>query len=175
MVDAQKSALKKLTTCLREAESQKAELINDLDEERKKLEREVSKNESISTDPSNAVESSSTSLPVCFFPQNQMLQVYNYKTYYMIDWFVIELLFVQDASGDVEEKLKLESTVNELQKKLTEEATAKKQITLLLLEDRKKMATLYLEEKKRSEDLNHLLREEKSKVSKWHPYKLLFP
>ena len=80
--------------------------------------------------------------------------------------FVIELLFVQDASGDVEEKLKLESTVNELQKKLTEEATAKKQITLLLLEDRKKMATLYLEEKKRSEDLNHLLREEKSKVSK---------
>ena len=85
------------------------------------------------------------------------------------------MLFVQDASGDVEEKLKLESTVNELQKKLTEEATAKKQITLLLLEDRKKMATLYLEEKKRSEDLNHLLREEKSKVSKWLPYRLLFP
>ena len=83
------------------------------------------------------------------------------------------MLFVQDASGDVEEKLKLESTVNELQKKLTEEATAKKQITLLLLEDRKKMATLYLEEKKRSEDLNHLLREEKSKVSKWLPHKLL--
>ena len=93
----------------------------------------------------------------------------------MVDSFLIELLFVQDASGDVEEKLKLESTVNELQKKLTEEATAKKQITLLLLEDRKKMATLYLEEKKRSEDLNHLLREEKSKVSEWLPYKLLFP
>lgn len=92
----------------------------------------------------------------------------------MIDSFVIESLFIQNASGDVEEKLKLESTVNELQKKLTEEATAKKQITLLLLEDRKKMATLYLEEKKRSEDLNHLLREEKSKVSKWLPYRLLF-
>ena len=92
----------------------------------------------------------------------------------MVDSLLIELLFVQDASGDVEEKLKLESTVNELQKKLTEEATAKKQITLLLLEDRKKMATLYLEEKKRSEDLNHLLREEKSKVSECLPYKLLF-
>jgi len=92
----------------------------------------------------------------------------------MVDSLLIELLFVQDARRDVEEKLKLESTVNELQKKLTEEATAKKQITLLLLEDRKKMATLYLEEKKRSEDLNHLLREEKSKVSKWLPYKLLF-
>ena len=98
-----------------------------------------------------------------------------YKTHYMVDSLLIELLFVQDASGDVEEKLKLESTVNELQKKLTEEATAKKQITLLLLEDRKKMATLYLEEKKRSEDLNHLLREEKSKVGECLPYKLLFP
>lgn len=64
-----------------------------------------------------------------------------------------------------EERVKLESQIEELQKKLAEEATAKKQITLLLLEDRKKMATLYLEEKKRSEDLNHLLREEKSKVN----------
>ena len=160
---------------MREAESQKAELISDLEEERKKLEREVSKNESISTDPSNPVDASSTVPLVCFFVKNQILMVYSYKTYYMVDSFVIEFLFVQDASGDVEEKLKLESTVNELQKKLTEEATAKKQITLLLLEDRKKMATLYLEEKKRSEDLNHLLREEKSKVSKWLPYKLLFP
>ena len=75
LVDAQKSALKKLTTCLREAESQKAELINDLEEERKKLEREVSKNESISTDPSSAVDSSSTVPQVCFFAQNQMLKV----------------------------------------------------------------------------------------------------
>ena len=64
-----------------------------------------------------------------------------------------------------EERVKLEAQIEDLQKQLTEEATAKKQITLLLLEDRKKMATLYLEEKKRSEDLNHLLREEKSKVS----------
>ena len=60
--------------------------------------------------------------------------------------------------------MKLEAQIEDLQKQLTEEATAKKQITLLLLEDRKKMATLYLEEKKHSEDLNHLLREEKSKV-----------
>ena len=70
----------------------------------------------------------------------------------------------QDAVKSNEERIKLESQIEELQKKLSEEATAKKQITLLLLEDRKKMATLYLEEKKRSEDLNHLLREEKSKV-----------
>ena len=45
LVDAQKSALKKLTTCLREAESQKAELTNDLEEQKRKLEQEVSKNE----------------------------------------------------------------------------------------------------------------------------------
>ena len=73
-------------------------------------------------------------------------------------------IWFQDAVKSNEERIKLESQIEELQKKLSEEATAKKQITLLLLEDRKKMATLYLEEKKRSEDLNHLLREEKSKV-----------
>ena len=44
LVDAQKSALKKLTTCLREAECQKTELMKDLDDQRKKLEKEVSKN-----------------------------------------------------------------------------------------------------------------------------------
>lgn len=36
---------------------------------------------------------------------------------------------------------------------------------MTLVEDRKKMAALYLEEKKRSEDLNRLLREERSKVN----------
>ena len=79
--------MKKLTTCLREAESQKAELINDLEDERKKLEIEVSKNESISTDPSNAVDSSSTVPPVCFFVQNQMLKVYYYK--YSMFYYII--------------------------------------------------------------------------------------
>ena len=72
---------------------------------------------------------------------------------------------LKETDNKSEDLVKLESQVEELQTKLAEEATAKKQITLLLLEDRKKMATLYLEEKKRSEDLNHLLREEKSKVS----------
>ena len=51
-----------------------------------------------------------------------------------------------------------------LKLRLKEEQESKKQITLLLLEDRKKMATLYLEEKKRTEDLGHLLRDEKGKV-----------
>ena len=46
-MDAQKTALKKLTTCLREAESQKAELIKDLEEERRNLERETSKSEAV--------------------------------------------------------------------------------------------------------------------------------
>ena len=47
LVDAQKSALKKLTTCLREAESQKGELMSDLEDERKKLEKEILKNEAV--------------------------------------------------------------------------------------------------------------------------------
>ena len=46
-MDAQKTALKKLTTCLREAESQKAELMKDLEEERRRLERETSKSEAV--------------------------------------------------------------------------------------------------------------------------------
>ena len=40
LVDAQKSALKKLTTCLREAESQKTALMKDLEEERSKIKQE---------------------------------------------------------------------------------------------------------------------------------------
>ena len=51
-----------------------------------------------------------------------------------------------------------------LKLRLKEEQESKKQITLLLLEDRKKMATLYLEEKKRTEDLGHLFRDERGKV-----------
>ena len=35
---------------------------------------------------------------------------------------------------------------------------------LVLMDDRQKMASLYMEEKKRSEDLNRQLREEKSRV-----------
>ena len=80
--------------------------------------------------------------------------------------YLFSILIDKEVENDAEDRTKLKAAVEELQKQLEEEATAKKQITLLLLEDRKKMATLYLEEKKRSEDLNHLLREEKSKVSK---------
>ena len=86
----------------------------------------------------------------------------NLKIFYV---YMCCYIYTQETDNKSEDLAKLESQVEELQKKLAEEATAKKQITLLLLEDRKKMATLYLEEKKRSEDLNHLLREEKSKVS----------
>ena len=40
-MDAQKTALKKLTTCLREAESQKTALMKDLEEERSKREHDT--------------------------------------------------------------------------------------------------------------------------------------
>ena len=73
-------------------------------------------------------------------------------------------LLSQELESEKESRQKLESEVEGLKLRLKEEQESKKQITLLLLEDRKKMATLYLEEKKRTEDLGHLLRDEKGKV-----------
>ena len=60
-----------------------------------------------------------------------------------------------------------DSNANELQQVQSTLATERKntkEMILVLMEDRRKMATLYMEEKKRSEDLTRQLREEKSKV-----------
>ena len=68
LVDAQKSALKKLTTCLREAESQKAELTKDLEDQKRKLEQEVSKNEA-------ALNSSKTDQPQSSLNQVSLFRI----------------------------------------------------------------------------------------------------
>jgi len=62
-----------------------------------------------------------------------------------------------DSSSDPEEHKKLQAT-------LTTERNNTKDMILVLMEDRRKMASLYMEEKKRSDDLNRQLREEKSRV-----------
>jgi len=62
-----------------------------------------------------------------------------------------------DSSSDSEELQKLQTT-------LATERKNTKEMILVLMEDRRKMASLYMEEKKRSEDLNRQLREEKSRV-----------
>lgn len=59
-----------------------------------------------------------------------------------------------------------DSNSEELQQLKTTLATERKrtkEMILVLMEDRRKMATLYMEEKKRSEDLSRQLRDEKSK------------
>lgn len=70
----------------------------------------------------------------------------------------------QDLEAAVAEKQKLEAAVKDGATKLEEEKAKEKQIVLVLLSDRKKLTKLYLEEKKRSEDLAQMLQDEKSKM-----------
>merc|ERR1711936_395759 len=57
-----------------------------------------------------------------------------------------------------------EAALKESLNSLEEEKGKQKQIVLVLLADRKKLMKLYLEEKKRSEDLAGMLQEEKTKM-----------
>ena len=70
----------------------------------------------------------------------------------------------QDLETEVLVKQKLEAAVKDGAAKLEEEKSKQKQIVLVLLADRKKLTKLYLEEKKRSEDLAQMLQDEKSKM-----------
>jgi len=70
----------------------------------------------------------------------------------------------QDLEVEVAERQKLEVAVKENAGKMEEEKARQKQIVLVLLADRKKLMKLYLEEKKRSEDLAQILQEEKGKM-----------
>merc|ERR1719479_665719 len=70
----------------------------------------------------------------------------------------------QDLEVELAEKQKLEVALKESLNTLEEEKGKQKQIVLVLLADRKKLMKLYLEEKKRSEDLAGMLQEEKTKM-----------
>ena len=70
----------------------------------------------------------------------------------------------QDLEVEVAEKQKLEAALKENLSSLEEEKSKQKQIVLVLLADRKKLMKLYLEEKKRSEDLAQMLGDEKTKM-----------
>ena len=70
----------------------------------------------------------------------------------------------QDLEVEAVEKQKLEAALKENLSSLEEEKSKQKQIVLVLLADRKKLMKLYLEEKKRSEDLAQMLGEEKAKM-----------
>merc|ERR1712227_255631 len=70
----------------------------------------------------------------------------------------------QDLDTEAAEKQKLEPALKESLNTLEEEKSKQKQIVLVLLADRKKLMKLYLEEKKRSEDLAQMLQDEKTKM-----------
>ena len=70
----------------------------------------------------------------------------------------------QDLEVELAEKQKLEAALKENLSSLEEEKSKQKQIVLVLLADRKKLMKLYLEEKKRSEDLAQMLGDEKTKM-----------
>ena len=69
-----------------------------------------------------------------------------------------------ELEQEVLERKKLELAIKENTSKVEEEKSKQKQIVLVLLSDRKKLHKLYLEEKKRSEDLAQMLGEEKAKM-----------
>jgi len=71
----------------------------------------------------------------------------------------------QDLDVHFTEKQNLEAALKESLNSLEEEKGKQKQIVLVLLADRKKLMKLYLEEKKRSEDLAQMLQDEKKKMS----------
>ena len=70
----------------------------------------------------------------------------------------------QELEAETAEKQRLEVALKESVASMEEEKSRQKQIVLVLLADRKKLMKLYLEEKKRSEDLAQILAEEKSKM-----------
>lgn len=63
-----------------------------------------------------------------------------------------------------QEKKRLEMELKKINDHLEEEKNRQKQIVLLLLAERKKIITKYIEERKRSEDLAQILSEEKVRI-----------
>ena len=61
---------------------------------------------------------------------------------------------------------KYQSEIESLQAAVSEEKKLKNDFVLLLLQDRKKLATIYLDEKQRSDELARLLLDEKRKMGK---------
>jgi len=125
----QKVAAQKMARCLEESEKQRARVLEQLEEEKTKHERDTAQGDDIT---------------------------------YELEKERIRLK--EDLDAEVGEKQKLEVALKESLNTLEEEKGKQKQIVLVLLADRKKLMKLYLEEKKRSEDLAGMLQEEKTKM-----------
>ena len=129
VIEKQKIAAQKMATCLRESEKQRARILEELEDEKAKHERDTAQGDDIT---------------------------------YELEKERIRLK--QDLDTEAAEKQKLELALKESLNTLEEEKSKQKQIVLVLLADRKKLMKLYLEEKKRSEDLAGMLQDEKSKM-----------
>ena len=125
----QKVAAQKMGRCLEESEKQRARILEQLEEEKTKHERDTAQGDDIT---------------------------------YELEKERIRLK--EDLEAEVGEKQKLEVALKESLNTLEEEKGKQKQIVLVLLADRKKLMKLYLEEKKRSEDLAGMLQDEKTKM-----------
>ena len=129
VIERQKVAAQKMAACLRESEKQRARVLEELEDEKAKHERDTAQGDDIT---------------------------------YELEKERIRLK--HDLETEVAEKQKLEVALKESLNTLEEEKSKQKQIVLVLLADRKKLMKLYLEEKKRSEDLAGMLQDEKSKM-----------
>lgn len=72
----------------------------------------------------------------------------------------------QELEVSAEERAKLKAEADGLRIALEKERQQKMQLVLLLVNDRRKMAHLYTEEKRRTDELAKILREEKNKVQR---------
>lgn len=70
----------------------------------------------------------------------------------------------QELEAEVVNRQKIEKDLKKAQEQLEQERARQKQIVLMLLAERKKIITKYIEERKRSEDLAQILSEEKQRV-----------
>ena len=70
----------------------------------------------------------------------------------------------QDVESGRETIARLEADLEAQKKTMEKEQEQKMQLVLLLMADRKKIASVYLEEKRRSDELARALREERNKV-----------
>ena len=129
VIEKQKVSAQKMAACLRESEKQRARILEELEDEKAKHERDTAQGDDIT---------------------------------YELEKERIRLK--EDLDTEVAEKQKLEVALKESLNTLEEEKSKQKQIVLVLLADRKKLMKLYLEEKKRSEDLAGMLQDEKGKM-----------
>jgi len=129
VIEKQKVSAQKMAACLRESEQQRARILEELEDEKAKHERDTAQGDDIT---------------------------------YELEKERIRLK--EDLDTEVAEKQKLEVALKESLNTLEEEKSKQKQIVLVLLADRKKLMKLYLEEKKRSEDLAGMLQDEKGKM-----------